>query len=49
MHKIIFEEFAEQTIVAVMHRQQELNRFDTVVELDKGRIVRTVSVAGLEG
>ena len=30
MHDIIFDEFAEQTVVAILHRREQLHRFDRV-------------------
>ncbi|KAF4634157.1 hypothetical protein G7Y89_g3952 [Cudoniella acicularis] len=39
MHDIIFEDFADQTVIAILHRREELYRFDRVVVVDRGRIV----------
>ena len=39
MHDMIFEDFAGQTVIAILHRRDELHRFDRVVVVDQGRVV----------
>lgn len=39
MHDIIFNDFAAQTVIAILHRREELHYFDRVVVIDGGKIV----------
>jgi len=39
MHDIIFDEFAEQTVVAILHRREQLHRFDRVAVIENGKLV----------
>ena len=40
MHDLIFEHFAGQTVVAILHRREQLHRFDRVALIDAGKLVR---------
>ena len=39
MHDIIFDEFAEQTVVAILHRREQLPRFDRVAAIETGSLL----------
>ena len=39
MHDIIFDEFAEQTVVAILHRREQLHRFDCVAVIENRKFV----------
>ncbi|KAL3421008.1 hypothetical protein PVAG01_07453 [Phlyctema vagabunda] len=39
MHDIIFNDFADQTVIAILHRREELHRFDRVALIEKGKVV----------
>jgi ABC-type transport system involved in cytochrome bd biosynthesis fused ATPase/permease subunit len=36
---LVFDEFAEQTIVAILHRGEQLHRFDRVAVIENGKLV----------
>ncbi|KAH0285505.1 putative multidrug resistance protein, partial [Aureobasidium sp. EXF-3399] len=48
MHDIMWKEFKSDTIIAVVHRQELLHRFDRVVVLDQGRVVLQARPSDLE-
>lgn len=39
MHEVIFNDFEGQTVIAILHRREQLHRFDRVVVMDNGRVV----------
>lgn len=48
MHEVIFEDLQDRTVVAILHRREQLHRFDRVIVMADGRIVNVGKYAEVE-